>query len=156
MSSNYPNHKPNDRLKRAKSEISHNRISAETLRTEFRTQFFNRLRSTRSKSVDRFRQIVEDYGDTIKSISDVRRILLEDKVASSLLQSEQVNELLNLIEKELEQVHLNKETEEYVNTMQNETEDTVNRLLNICHGCGRICEDSICTSCATAFSTDFN
>lgn len=86
----------------------------------------------------------------------MRKVLLQDRVGSNLLQSEEVNELLNLIEQELEQVHLSGQSEEYIKTAEKETEDAVNRLLDVCQVCEKVCEENICGNCANDFSSDFD
>ncbi|KAJ8923820.1 hypothetical protein NQ315_010402 [Exocentrus adspersus] len=157
MSAGRSQDSPNDRLRRAKSE-AHNRISTETIRTEFRDRFFRRLRTTRSRSVDRLRQIVESQGNSVefKSISDVRKALLGDSEASSLLQTDEVNDLLNEIEEELRQFQLNKQGEEYIKSVERETEDMVSRLLSECQICGKMSQSGIiCVGCSVEISTEF-
>ncbi|KAJ8926821.1 hypothetical protein NQ314_020669 [Rhamnusium bicolor] len=152
------NQTPN-RLRRAKSEVTHSRSSVGSLRSEFRNKFFNRLRSSRSRSVDRFRQIVEDYGDDIhyKSIHDVRRALSLDSEAANLMKNDEVNDLLNQIEKELAQVFLQNEGEEYIRENQLETEDIVNRHLNLCQVCNKLnLEGNICEKCSAMLRSEFD
>ncbi|KAJ8949107.1 hypothetical protein NQ318_012855 [Aromia moschata] len=147
-----------NRQRRAKSEVMHSRTSTSSLRTEFRHRFFDRLRTSRSRSVDRFRQIVEDYGDNIhyKCISDLRKALLQDREATNLLMTDEVNDILNEIERELAQVNLQDEAEQHIRENDRETQDIVDRHLRVCNVCDKLNgEGDVCANCSSVFSSDF-
>ncbi|KAJ8984280.1 hypothetical protein NQ317_009764 [Molorchus minor] len=129
------------------------------LKNEFRNKFFNRLRTSRSRSVDRFRQIVEGYGDNIryKSISDLRAALLLDTEARNLLMTDEVNDILNEIDKELAQVSLQNEGDQYIHDSEVETQDIINRHLTQCSVCDKLTtEGSVCAGCLNIFKSNFN
>ncbi|CAG9855062.1 unnamed protein product [Phyllotreta striolata] len=143
------------RLHRARSEFLHS-SSTVSIRSNFRDSFFNKLKMNRSRSVDRFRQIVEDYSELIsyRSISDLRRALESHPEASNLMRESEVNELLSEIESELAQVELEDKGDQHLIQTQAETEDILNRHMTckICHNLSL--EADICSHCAVHFQRE--
>lgn len=72
----------------------------------FTQRFLERLRTTRSKSVDRLRSIAENYdtGRDFKSLTELRQVLLTEQNQRSLVGSDDVSDLLSEVEEELRQV----------------------------------------------------
>ncbi|KAG5894338.1 hypothetical protein JTB14_004382 [Gonioctena quinquepunctata] len=147
---------PSNRSQRARSELSHDRTTG-TLRSEFRSRFFTRLRVNRSRSVDRLRQIVEDYGEMIsyRSVNDLRMALERDPEASNLLRDTEVNEVLNQIEQELAHVDLEDQAERHELERETETEDIVNRHMIPCRVCQNLSIENICATCTSQFKDEF-
>ncbi|XP_057667651.1 uncharacterized protein LOC130900731 isoform X2 [Diorhabda carinulata] len=86
-----PQKNPGIRLRRAASDWTHNRTTG-TIRNDFRRNFLTRLKGNRSRSVDRFRLLVDNYGELIsyRSVSDLRAVLAEDPEASRLMNDTEI------------------------------------------------------------------
>ncbi|XP_050497425.1 uncharacterized protein LOC126878640 [Diabrotica virgifera virgifera] len=134
------------------------RLPPDIVIRQSRETFFKRLRINRSRSVDRFRQIVENYGEFMnyRSISHLKTILESDLEAATLMTDVDVNDVLNDIERELAQVDLQDEAAKYELDVQSQTQDIVNRLLPVCKVCLREnTEGDICGLCATSLDSEF-
>ncbi|CAH0561907.1 unnamed protein product [Brassicogethes aeneus] len=146
-----------NRYERAKSECIEGRCHVGTLKKNFRQNFINRLRSTRSKSVDRFRQICEtpEYL-ACQSITDFHKLFARDFEATSLLKTEEVADLIREIEEELKQTELQLLAETHIKDDDYEINCIVNNLMNKCFGCNTLTQSSICDNCMLAMnSNDF-
>nr|CAH7740163.1 unnamed protein product [Callosobruchus chinensis] len=140
------------------SGTSHSRVSrpaythsptAEGLRLQFRDRFFARIRASRNRSVDRLRQIVEDYGDELQYTSqdELRLALRNDPEGSSLMGYTEVIEFLQEVEAEVGQAILDKEVRQHEQEEMLETDDIVNRHLDGCKLCSQPCPEEICPEC---------
>lgn len=144
-------------LRRTESDWTHN-ITTEAIRNDFRNNFLSRLRNNRSRSVDRFRILVGNYGElfSYRSVSDLRAVLAEDPEASRLMNDTDVNEVLNQIERELAHVVLEDQGDNHLNETERETHDILQRHLNVCNLCKNPNSNAdICKNCADAFEQEF-
>lgn len=104
------------------------------------------MRVSRSKSVDHFRQILEDVDETTQcnSVKELRTVLLGVPEAQYLLDDNEVNSIMNEIEMELAQT----EEEKQANMIAMETEDVVERHSTSCIMCSqRSTDGALCSSC---------
>lgn len=156
-SGNIGNPSGSKRIHRARIEMSHRRASVDSMKTEFRNKFIERLKKTRSKSVDRFRNIVDDYGSTIEysNISELRQALLADHEATALIDSAEVSALINEIESELQQVSLEKQEAQREKESSQETEEMIDRLMGSCQVCASESVDSVCSICKKDLNSEF-
>nr|CAH7740165.1 unnamed protein product [Callosobruchus chinensis] len=112
-------------------------------------RFFARIRASRNRSVDRLRQIVEDYGDELQYTSqdELRLALRNDPEGSSLMGYTEVIEFLQEVEAEVGQAILDKEVRQHEQEEMLETDDIVNRHLDGCKLCSQPCPEEICPEC---------
>ncbi|ENN74345.1 uncharacterized protein LOC109541033 [Dendroctonus ponderosae] len=142
----------------ARIALRYRRTSMDSMKTEFRNRFLARLRTTRSKSVDRLRSIAENY-DTdreFNSLTELRRVLLTEQNQKSLVGSDDVSDLLSEVEEELRQVRLEYEADTYAEQSIEETEDVVHRFLTKCEICLNLSVVPICSKCNSQLSFDMN
>ncbi|XP_057667566.1 uncharacterized protein LOC130900731 isoform X1 [Diorhabda carinulata] len=152
-----PQKNPGIRLRRAASDWTHNRTTG-TIRNDFRRNFLTRLKGNRSRSVDRFRLLVDNYGELIsyRSVSDLRAVLAEDPEASRLMNDTEVTEVLNEIERELAHVDLEDQGENHISETERETHDILQRHLYVCNLCKNPTPDgAICKTCTDALEQEF-
>ncbi|KAL1493409.1 hypothetical protein ABEB36_011469 [Hypothenemus hampei] len=142
------------RVQRARSELSHRRTSMDSLKTQFRTRFLEKLRTTRSKSADRLRQIVENYENDNEgaSLEALRSVLLTEQED---IDNTDNFEILKEIEEELRHVSLQYEADVYEQEKNKETEDAVERLMEKCHICQNFAMGNICPKCTAEITSEF-
>lgn len=104
------------------------------------------MRLSRSRSVDHFRQIVDevDEENPVQYVRQLRSVLTQVPEAQYLLNDREVSSIMNEIEMELGQT----EDEKQANLVEMETDDLVERHSTSCLLCGqRSTEGSLCSHC---------
>ncbi|KAF7269559.1 uncharacterized protein LOC143196899 [Rhynchophorus ferrugineus] len=142
------------RLQRAKSAVTHRRTSADSIKTDIRNKFIERLRKSRSKSVDRVRAALKDDRE-YESLDEIRNALLADKEAADLINSEEITDIMRQLHEEMEQLSLQNEADSYMMHNESEANETAERLMTQCPICQGLSVHAVCEKCNFQLNSEF-